>query len=214
MGLFDLTVTSSNKRSVDLTPRFSTTTSKGGIKINEAASKLAGIKSGEHIVFVTNFNELQALLLRKPEDNEDYQHILNWAEENDAKPEDYPADWYITEGWELFSTDGTPKLVPERLTIAQKKQYVEQGKVDDEGKAVPELVQDFKGSKMTSQNGSAGYGILQGSDVSNWAALGGSVDEIAEYEVSTDGIAFEIDDKEVTIYKLVNKSTKEKIIRG
>ena len=205
---FQIGVASSNKRSVETVPTFSTTTSKGGMKINELASRLIDVKNGEYIMLVSNFEAVNTAIQTRA------QAILDWAEENDAEPEDYPVFWGIAKGYLETDRNGNPIKVPERLTNAQKQQYIDEGKVDDEGKPIPEMVDKYKGSKMSSQNGVAGYGILTGNDSSNWAPLGGNHDNIVIYDVSNDFQEIELDGHTVKVFPLINKRTKDKIVRG
>jgi len=214
MGLFGLSAVSTSKRSSSTEPKFivlaGTEKSKGGIKLNEASSRLLNIEAGDYLAFVSDYNEVQKAIAKKD------PIIMEWAEENDEDPRNYPVEWYVTKGWKRYNADGTVKQVPERLTNAQKAKYVELGGdfVDENGKAKAQLVDAYKGSKMNSQNGVAGFGILQGSDSTNWAPLGGSLDHNLEYDIELDPITIEIEGEERDLYKLINPTEKDKIIRG
>ena len=214
MGLFSLSSVSTNKRSTSTEPKFivnaGTEKSKGGIKLNEAGARALNLEAGDYLAFVTDYSEVQKAIAKKD------PIIMEWAEENEEDPKNYPVEWYVTKGWLLKNSDGTIKQVPERLTHAQKKQYEELGGeyVDEDGKAQAQPTDAFKGSKMNSQNGAAGFGILQGSDSTNWASLGGSLDHNLEYDIAADAITAEIDGEERELFLIENPTEKDKIVRG
>jgi len=214
MGLFELSAVSTNKRSVATEPIFTvnsgTENTVGGIKLNEVAARLLNIEAGEYLTLVTDYSEVQKAIAQE------HEAIMAWAEENDADPKDYPVEWYLVKGWKLKNVDGTVKQVPERLTKAQKAEYEELGGeyVDEEGKAKAKLVDAYKGSKMNSQNGSAGFAILQGSDATNWNALGGSFDFNMEYPIELTSLSLEIDGDVRKLYKLGTPEQKDKMVRG
>jgi len=207
---FKMSTASTSKRVASTNPEFSTTTSTGGLKINEATAKMVDIKNGEYMVLVSNFAVVDAAIKRKDD------VILAWAEKNDAAPEDYPVSWGIAKGYAELDKDGNEQQTPERLSAAKRQEYIDLGKVDEEGNALPELVTKYKGAKMSGQSGAAGYAILTGNDSNNWAPLGGSDEELAIYEVSSDFVEMDLEEDGRThkVYPLTNKTTKEKIQRG
>lgn len=214
MSIFDLSAVSTNKRSSSVDPKFivnaGTEKSKGGIKLNEATSRLLNIEAGDYVTFVSDYKAVQAAIAQK------HEAITAWAEENGEDPKNYPVEWYLAKGWELQNSDGTPKLVPERLTDAMRADYEERGEdfVDEDGKAKAQMVQAYKGSKVNSQNGAAGFGILHGSDSTNWAPLGGNLDTNVEYDVELSPKTEMVGGVEREVFMLVNPTAKDKIVRG
>ena len=207
--LFNISVASSSKKVVSLTPEFQTTPSRGGIKINEAGASLIGVKSGEYMILVTNYAAIQAAILNKDE------ALAAWAEENDTDASEYPVFWGVAKGYTEMDKNGNAMQTPEDLTHVMREQYIEEGKVDSEGKALADMVDKIKGSKMSTTNGSAGFGILNGADSNNWASLGGNAEEVIVYEITNDTVEHENEYGDtITVYPLVNPTAKAKVTRG
>lgn len=207
-SLFSVSVVSSHKRSGSSTPEFTTTTSEGGIKINEAASKLMDIQSGDTMVIVSNYDKIQKAIADKNE------QLLAWSEETGNDVADYPVFWGIAKGYPDMTSDGEPILTPERLSKSKTARYIEEGKIDEDGEAIPDMIPRFKGSKMSTANGAAGYGVLSGSDKTNWELLNGTFDNLIIRTVSTETveIANEYGDT-IIAYPIVDARDKEKLER-
>jgi len=189
-GKFGLTVQSSGKgaakRSID--PEVFITPTSGQIKINDATSRLLQIGNRENAVIIGNRRELEDYRDSNPEEFEAY--LVETAEEMVAAGDldegsaltiDDVTIWGIAKGWGLFSKNGSPIMVADRLTKEEKAQC----ELDDEGKAIIEPVQSLSGFRVASNGNQTGVGhIMTGNDTANYAFLGGNKNENIVYAVT------------------------------
>lgn len=181
---------------------------KANIEI-KSTTKRAGSLDAELVITTTpgkvKINEAAAKFLNIK--SKEYMMFL--ADETDPKD----IIWMVAKGYAEKDAKGNIMMTTDRLTKADK----EAGK---EAERVPKM----KGCKMSTVNGSAGFGILEGSDANNWPHLGGNDKLNIIYHIPAtlldDGEEVENrftldlpDGETVTAYVIVHNKAEEKIIR-
>lgn len=96
---FEFEVGASRSRTVNTEPEFVVTVTDGKFKINEAASRLLGIVSGEHLAPITNYKSIKdAIAAKDPK-------LVKWAEDNGKSIEEYPIFWGLAKGWKIEGSE-------------------------------------------------------------------------------------------------------------
>jgi len=206
--IFGLSVVSNKRRSGSAKPEFTLTTSEGGIKINEAASKLLDIKSGDYLVFVTNHDQITRMIAQKHED------LVQWAEETGNDIADYPIFYGIAKGYPAKTSTGEVIMTKVPTSKKERERLIEEGHVDENGEPIIPEMPRMHGARMSSTNKIAGYGTLSGSDLTMWQTLNGSEEELTIFDVDIDTVETENEyGEKLVVYPLTNRRTKEKLVR-
>lgn len=189
---------------------------KGKFKLNEAASKLLGLKPGDYLVFVNNEDAINATKEAYAAGVEEVVAEVDAQGGIDA----LKAQWAIAKGWAQLDINGVPQMTKKPLTNAEAEKLVKEGKVDEDGKAVAPLIPDYKGSRLASKMKEVKTGmILEGTDANNCPLLRENVseDKHAVYAVSTEAIPFEFPNGNETVatdvYLIDYKGEEDKIER-
>lgn len=113
---------------VDATPQLIANSTKGKFTITAPVSKYLGIAVGEHVMFVNNIAAIEAAL---QEGGEQVQALaseqgidITTADGQKAFIENN-AVWAIAKGVKLYNSNGTEKQASVRLTVEDKKAYIE-----------------------------------------------------------------------------------------
>ena len=187
---------------------------RGKYKINEAASKLLGLKPGDYLTFINN--EAQIEEIRQAYANGDEATVE--AVDAEGGLDKLQVQWAIAKGWELLGADDQPIMTKKPLTKAESKALKEAGEVDEDGKVIAPSIPDHKGSRLSSKMKEVKIGmILEGTDSNNAPLLreGHPDDKHVVYSVSKEPLAFEFPNGtgsvEATVYLLEYNREEDKI---
>jgi len=175
---------------------------KGKLKLNEAASKLLGLKPYDYIVFVSTEDQVEALKERYANNDSEAIDIVNELGGLDA----LTVDWAITKGWEMLDANGQPLTAKKPLTNAEIKQYIQDGIVDENGKAVAPDMPAVKGSRLSSKMKEIKSGmILEATDSTNCPLLRANHpdDMHVVYAISKEGSSVTFENGNTTVDTIV-----------
>lgn len=157
-SLFGFSVNKLGARVKDSSPKLICTSTSGGFRITGAVSTILGVASGEYIMFVSNHEEIDAAIATK------HEVIVAFCDENGldiTSPEAITAIHAnfgvvgIAKGFQEFNTNGTPKTVTERLTVADKRKIVVANFADIYAQAMSsdnlELVESLSKEDLTDE---------------------------------------------------------------
>lgn len=126
---FGFSTVNSGQRNANLEPQVIAVSTEGGFRITPVVSRVLGIAPGEYVMFLNNAIEIDNAIASKHPD------IVKFCEEQGldiTAPETATAIhkefdmWAVAKGITEFDTKGNYKTVSERLTMKDKKKYVEQ----------------------------------------------------------------------------------------
>lgn len=160
---------------------------KGKFKMNEAASKLIGLKPADYLAFINNEDQLEAIKLGYAENDAECVAFVEEAGGLDK----LETQWAIVKGWEMLDASGNPLTTKKPLTNVEVEQYIKAGKVDEDGKALAPEVSAYKGSRLASKTQEVRTGVtLEGADSTNCPALRQGYDDKMHvvYSVSKEGV--------------------------
>lgn len=141
---------------------------KGKFKMNEAASKLMGLKPADYLAFINNEDQVEQIVAAYHEGD---QEAIAWVEELGGI-ENVKVQWAIAEGWEMLDSNGFALTSKKPLTKEEVAQYIAEGKVDELGKPIAPEMPAFKGSRLSSKMKESKVGVLlEGADSNNCPAL-------------------------------------------
>jgi len=202
------------KRSVE--PELVVTPTKGQIKINDATSRMLQVASRENIVLLGNRKDLENYRDAHPEAFADY--LVKLAEDRDVAEVtiDDITIWGVAKSWGLFTKNGSPVKVADRLTKTERDDLKATGVVDAEGKVITPEVQDLVGFRVAANGGNVGIGhIMTGNDTANYTLLGGNEEENIVYSISRTPQIITVnngcEDIEIKCYPLTYSHKEEKL---
>lgn len=192
----------------------------GKYKINEAASKLLGLKPKDYLVFINNMDAIEATLAKYKEGDEAAVAEVNEAGGVEAYAKSVV--WAICKGWVVLDDAGEPLTTKEPLTNSLRKKLIKEGKVDEEGKAIAPTIPLFKGSRLSTKmkDGNKVGLILEGTDGNNAPLLrkGHDDDKHVVYKINSEAIPYQFENGpdvvNVDLYLLEYKGEEEKIERN
>jgi hypothetical protein len=189
---------------------------KGKFKLNEAASKLLGLKPYDYLAFINNEDQLTEI-------REAYAAgVEEVVEEVDAEGglDALKIQWAIAKGWAKLDANGVPQTTKKPLTNAEVAKLVAEGQVDENGKAIAPTISDYKGSRLASKMKEVKTGmILEGTDATNCPLLreGVSEDKHGVYAVNTEYATYDFENGNSTVsvdvYLISFKGEEDKIER-
>ena len=202
------------KRSND--PELVVTPTKGQIKINDATSRMLQVASRENIVLLGNRRDLENYRDAKPDVFAEYLIACAIEMNKEVVTIDDITIWGIAKGWGLFTKNGTPSKVSDRLTKVEREDLLAQGVVDAEGKVIVPEIQDTVGFRVAANGGQVGIGhIMTGNDTANYGLLGGNEEENIVYSISRTPHLVTVnngcEDVTVKVYPLTYDHTEEKL---
>lgn len=163
---------------------------KGKFKLNEAASKLLGLKPADYLVFINNEDQLDAIKAAYAEGDAE---AVAWVEEQGGI-ENLKVQWAIAQGWPMLDINGNAVTTKKPLTNAEAAKLIEEGQVDENGKPIAPEIPAFKGSRLNSKMTDVKVGvILEGTDSNNTPVLrqGHPDDKHVVFSISKEPIATE-----------------------
>ena len=169
---------------------------RGKTKLNEAASKLLGLKPGDYLTFHSNEEQIDSI-------KEAYAagEVIDWVE--DAGGVDaLKIQWGISKGWELMDMNGLPIITKKPLTLKEEKKLRAAGQVDENGKVIAPDMPARRGSRLSSKMKELKSGmILECTDSTNAPALraGYSDDMHVVYSINETPVAAEFENGSETV---------------
>ncbi len=109
-------------------PELVVTTTPGGFRLTSAVTRVLNIASGDNVMFINNIASIDAAIAGKEET------LVNFCEEQGLDidtPEAVAAihaefdSWGIAKGIQEFDSKGLPKKTTERMSVKQKRAYVD-----------------------------------------------------------------------------------------
>jgi hypothetical protein len=189
----------------------------GKYKINEAASKLLGLKPQDYLVFVNNEDQIEALKEAYADGDAEAVAYVDEAGGVDA----LELQWGICKGWPMLDANDNPLTAKKPLTNAEKKRLVEAGQVDEEGKPIAPEIPAIKGSRLSTKMKEVKVGmILEGTDSTNAPKLRESYDDDKHvvYAVNQEAVQGQFPNGtgavDVDIYLIKFDRTEDKIERN
>ena len=163
---------------------------KGKFKINEAASKLMGLKPHDYLAFISNEDQIIEI---KEQYADGVEKVVAWVDEQGGLDK-LEIQWAVAKGWELLDANDQPLTTKKPLTKAEAEALVAAGEVDEDGKAIAPDIAAKKGSRLSSKMKEVKTGmILEGTDSTNCPLLrkGHDEDKHVVYSVSPDAMRVE-----------------------
>lgn len=173
---FAFTVKSTNARPPkSLVPELQITAGiKGKFKLNEAASRLLGVRPTDYIAFINNEEQVEQLKAAYTAGDEDATDYINQI----GGIENLKVQWGIAKGWVMLDENGLVKMTKKPLTNREAKKLKEEGQVDENGRVIAPDIEAYKGSRLASKTKGAGIGaILEGTDSNSCPELRHGYDE-------------------------------------
>ena len=169
---------------------------KGKVKLNEAASKLLGLKPGDYLAFHSNEEQIEEIKAQYAEGE-----VIDWVEE-EGGVDALKTQWGISKGWELIDVNGIPIMTKKPLTLKEEKKLKAEGQVDENGKAIAPDIPSHKGSRLSSKMKELKSGmILECTDSTNAPALrSGYADNMhVVYSISEEPVEAEFENGSETV---------------
>lgn len=172
---FSFAVQVAGKKTAKTTePELTATSTPGKIKINEAASRLLNLQSGDHLMFLSNKSDVESAVYKGDLTEEEAQNQIAWG---------------IAKGNVIYGRDGNPVQVTKRLTKDEARALVESGEVDEDGNPIPQEEDKRAGSKLASPSGQHGVGnTLECSDTNTWNELNGDKEKLQVYSIQKEPV--------------------------
>lgn len=206
MQKFGFSVVNTGVRPATTTePEIIVTVTEGKLRLNQAASKLLVVASGDRVMFLSNEDALLTAVAAGEISKDEVAELLQFA---------------VAKGIEEKNAKGDVIKVRKICTKEEKDALaagVYTGELDEEQLPIEDK---FKGSKLASNGNQAQIGaILEFSDSTNYRPLGGNPDvnkvySIVEEEKQEIEIFNGYEDVPVTIYPIVFVRDEEKVQRG
>lgn len=188
---------------------------KGKFKINEATSKLMGLKPYNYLAFVSNEDQIEEVKQAFADGDEE---TVAWVNEQEGGIDGLVPMWAIAKGWDLIDANGVPQTAKKPLTKAEAAKLVEAGEIDEDGKAIAPTIPARKGSRLASKMKEVKVGmILEGTDSTCAPALrkGHEDDKHVVFSVTKEAIAAEFPNGDTTVdvevYPITFARTEQKI---
>lgn len=125
---FGFSAVNTGQRAMTYEPQLIVSSTKGNFRITSPVSKLLGIQHGEHVMFLSNVNDVDVSIFMKDED------LVAFCEQNGLDIESPEAKiaihrefdaWAIAKGIQEFDSKGNAKTTFERLTKKDKIKFIE-----------------------------------------------------------------------------------------
>ena len=190
---------------------------KGKLKLNEAASKLLGLKPGDYLTFINNEEQIIQMKEAYTDGVEEVVAEIDEMGGVDA----LTIQWGIAKGWAKVDMNGVTQMSKKPLTKGETKKLIAAGEVDEDGRAIAPEIPDYKGCRLASKMKEVRSGmILEGTDATNAPLLRADLDDDKHgvYALSTEAMPVEFPNGNETVvadvYLINFKGTEDKIERG
>lgn len=185
------------KGDVSTTPELTVTGVKDKFRLNSAMSRKFLLQDGDRLMFVSNEDAIIAAGIEYG--SEEFNQNLAFG---------------ICKGVVRKDTKGNPVQELKRLNKAEKEALAAgeyKGEVDEEGRPIEPA---FTGFKLASNNHETGYGrVLEGSDASRWALLGGTTETHKVYGIAEEAVTVEVEGETLEAYPLEFLRDEEKLVK-
>lgn len=185
------------KGDVTVNPELTVTVTKDKIRVNTALSRKLNLKDGDRLMFISNEVAVWDAVADGQLSEDEVQENLVFA---------------IAKGIPRVNSKGQVEMGVKRLKDEEKEALdngTYEGEVDEEGRAIEP---NFHGFKLASNSNSEGFGILEGSDATNWPALKGSTEVHRVYSVG-EAVEAPVGESTVTAYVITFEREEAKMER-
>ena len=190
---------------------------KGKVKMNEAGSKVLGLRPADYLVFINNRDAIDALVEKAKAGDEAAIAEVEAA----GGVDNLELTWAVCKGWIMKDSAGNELTTKKPLTKKEAAKLEAEGQVDENGKVIAPDMPLYKGSRLSTKMKDNKIGmILECTDSNNAPLLrdGYDDDKHVVYSISAEAMPFEFPNGDGTVavdlHLIEYKGLEDKVERG